>query len=229
MAIYVDDILTWSRTIDELCENLEKIFKAIKSKGLVLNPAKCEFGMTEVEFVGHLVDKNGVTFTTEKLNQVANMPLPDNQSALKSFLGLGSFFRNHIENYAEKAHSLGELLGDYKKNSKKILIWTDKLQEQYFALQKAIVGCRKLSYVVPGAPIRVYTDASDYGIGAYLCQVLPNGQEVPIEFISKTLTKVERRWSTFEQEAYAIFYALRKWEHHLKDIRFTLFTDQKKI
>jgi hypothetical protein len=59
--------------------------------------------------------------------------------------------------------------------------------------------------------------------------VLPDGQEVPIEFISKTLTKVERRWSTYEKEAYGIFYALRKWEHHLKDIKFTLFTDHKNL
>jgi hypothetical protein len=67
MAIYVDDILTWAANIDELCTNLEKIFEAIRNKGLTLNPEKCEFGMEEVEFVGHLVDQHGVTFTKEKL------------------------------------------------------------------------------------------------------------------------------------------------------------------
>jgi hypothetical protein len=58
---------------------------------------------------------------------------------------------------------------------------------------------------------------------------MPTGEEVPIEFISKTLTKVERRWSTYEKEAYAIFYALRKWEHHLQNTKFTLFTDHKNL
>ena len=84
-------------------------------------------------------------------------------------------------------------------------------------------------YEIDGAPIRVYTDASDYGIGAYLCQVLQDGSEVPIEFISKTLTKAERKWSTYEKEAYAIFFALRKWEAHLRDVKFTLFTDHKNL
>jgi hypothetical protein len=121
MSIYVDDILTWAANIDELCENMTKIFEAIRNKGLTLNPAKCEFGMEEVEFVGHLVDQHGVTFTADKLNQVAQMTLPVDQSSLKSFLGLGSFFRNHVENFATKSHALSELLLEYTKKSKKLI------------------------------------------------------------------------------------------------------------
>ena len=59
--------------------------------------------------------------------------------------------------------------------------------------------------------------------------MLENGDEVPIEFISKTLTKPERKWSTYEKEAFAIFYALRKWETHLRDVKFTLFTDHRNL
>ena len=89
------------------------------------------------------------------------------------------------------------MLEGYKmRTSKQRLEWTPELQQQFITCQTIIINCRKLFYINADAPIRVYTDASDYGIGAYLCQVLENGDEVPIEFISKTLTKPERKWST---------------------------------
>ena len=59
--------------------------------------------------------------------------------------------------------------------------------------------------------------------------MLEDGEEIPIEFISKTLTIPERKWSTYEKEAFAIFYALRKWETHLRDVHFTLFTDHRNL
>jgi hypothetical protein len=76
------------------------------------------------------------------------------------------------------------------------------------------------------------TDASDYGIGAYLFQVdSVNGtrKELPLGFISKSLDKVQRRWSTIEKEAFAIFYALRKWEYLLQGRHFVLQTDHKNL
>ena len=83
------------------------------------------------------------------------------------------------------------------------------------------------------APIRLYTDASTYGIGAYLCQVvtLANGkqQEQPLGFISKSLSDTEKRWSVFEKEAYAIYYACKKWEHYLRGYHFLLFTDHRNL
>jgi hypothetical protein len=123
------------------------------------------------------------------------------------------------------------LVGYEKKNSKKKIEWTEEQKLQYETCNTAVqvVNCRKLYYEQDGLPIRVYTDASDYGIGAYLCQVKEDGSEVPIEFISKTLTKSEKKWSTYEKEAFAIFYSLRKWEAHLRDVKFTLFTDHKNL
>jgi hypothetical protein len=230
MEIYIDDLLTWASSIEELLENLEKIFSALREKGLTLNPGKCEFGMSEVEFVGHLIDESGITFTAEKLNQVAKMPLPKTKGELKQFLGLGGYFRNHVADYAEITVVLNGMLEGYeKKTSKQLIDWQPDQIEMFEICQKAIVNCKKLFYEVDDAPIRVYTDASDYGIGAYLCQVLEDETEIPIEFISKTLTKSERKWSTYEKEAFAIFYALRKWETHLKDVKFTLFTDHKNL
>jgi hypothetical protein len=74
MELYIDDILIWASSIDELCERLEQVLAALEAVGMTLNPDKCEFGMTEVEFVGHLIDDTGITFTSDKLKQIAEMP-----------------------------------------------------------------------------------------------------------------------------------------------------------
>jgi hypothetical protein len=230
MVIYIDDLLTWAKTIDELCENLKKIFECLQDKGMTLNPEKCEFGMSEVEFVGHLIDETGITFSTEKLKQVAEIPLPVTKGELKQFLGLAGYFRNHVPDFALLTHRLNSMLDGYeKKTSKQLLNWTEEQKTDFIECQKAVIQCRKLYYEEEGAPIRVYTDASEYGIGAYLCQVQEDGVEIPIEFISKTLTKAERKWSTYEKEAFAIFYSLRKWEYYLRDTKFTIFTDHRNL
>jgi hypothetical protein len=78
------------------------------------------------------------------------------------------------------------------------------------------------------APVIMETDASQYGIGAYLYQVI-DGVKHPVAILSKTLTGPEIRWSTPEKEAYAIFFAFTKWEHLIRDIHFTLRTDHKNL
>ena len=230
LVVYIDDILTWSDTIEGLCENMEKIFHRLNEKGMKLNPAKCSFGMTEVEFVGHLIDGTGITFTKERLESVEKFPVPKTKGDLKSFLGVANFFRDHVVDYEMFAESLQAMTPRYQKShSEHRLEWTDEQAQNFEAFRQAVVNCRKLFYVDNDFPVRVYTDASNYGIGAYLCQVDEDGKEIPIEFISKTLTKSEKKWSTFEKEAFAIFYALRKWETYLRDRRFTLFTDHKNL
>ena len=230
MELYIDDILTWSKTIEELCNNLRLIFKALESKGMTLNPAKCEFGMSEVEFVGHLIDATGISFTSDKLKQIAKMPLPQTKGDLKVFLGMANYFRKHVPDFVDHTERLNAILEGYeKRHAKKVIDWQEDEIKIYHECQEAVINCRKLYYEVPGAPIRVYTDASEYGIGAYLCQVMEDGTEVPIDFISRSLTKAERRWSVYEKEAFAIFFALRKWEAHLLDVKFTLFTDHKNL
>ena len=138
--------------------------------------------------------------------------------------------RRHVRHYVDLTQPLQEMVGDNYKKSRAHdkLEWTPELTEIYTKAQQAIVECKNLDYIQPDGDIHVYTDASDYGIGAYLCQIV-DGEELPIEFISKTLTKTEKNWSTIEKEAYAIFYALRKWEQHLRDTHFTLFTDHKNL
>ena len=229
LEVYLDDIITWSKTIEELIKNLEIVFQRLRMFNVTLNPEKCRFGMSEVEYVGHLINEKGLNFSTDKKELVANWEKPEDIGSLKSFLGLAGYFRRHIRGYAELVHPLNELCEGYDKKRKGLHIEWDIVSSKAFTdTQSAIVNCQTLFFRDHSAPLRVYTDASDYGIGAYLCQVIDNVEQ-PIAFISKTLSKAEKRWSVYEKESFAIFYSLRKWEHYLQGTKFTLFTDHKNL
>ena len=108
--------------------------------------------------------------------------------------------------------------------------WTNREELAFHVLKKAINECPKLFFVREEEEhtILLNTDASEFGIGAYCCQMV-EGVEHPIAFVSKELTDVEMKWNVTEKECYAIVYALRKLEYLLKDRSFVLSTDHKNL
>lgn len=127
---------------------------------------------------------------------------------------------------------LHDLVVHYKKNQK--IVWNAEAEVAFATIKDLIDKCPMLYFLTDvKSEIIVQTDASNDGIGAYIFQRIenPNGsiQDRPIEFISKSFSKEQRRWSTAEQEAYAIFYALRKFDYLLRDVKFTIQTDHKNL
>jgi hypothetical protein len=96
---YLDDVITFGETEEEFMTNLEAVFKRLRETNVTLNPTKCKFGMSEIEYVGHVIDSEGKTFTRDKLDSVVNFPKPVRQKDMKSFLGLANYFRLHIPNH----------------------------------------------------------------------------------------------------------------------------------
>ena len=234
LEIYIDDLITWAKTSQELADRLDTIFIIMRKWNLTVNPSKCVFNVTSIEYVGHVISTEPtptISFSDKKLISVGEFELPENQKKLKGFLGLASYFRLHVRDHTDLSKPLHDMLRDYKPRQR--IQWNPEQILGFQALKDAVVGCPKLHFLMPGRPVFVQTDASDYGIGAYLFQRYTDdtGQEVetPIGFISKSLDDVQRRWSTIEKEAYAIFYAVMKWEHHLRDIHFTLQTDHRNL
>jgi hypothetical protein len=220
--VYLDDICVYANTIEELCARLDTVLERFKKFNLTLNPEKCRFGMSEVEYVGHVISKEGISFSDAKLDKVKTFRKPETAKALREFVGLVSYFRDHINHLVEIIEPLQSEI--VRSKGKGRLTWTDRMNQAFEAVKQAVINCPTLHWLAPGHPVYVNTDASDFGIGAYLYQII-DGKETPISFISKTLNSTERKWATIEKEAYAIFYALTKWEHYLRDIRFILKTD----
>ena len=224
--LYIDDIIVHAQDAESFLSRLRQVFERLRKHNITLNPEKCRFGLQSVEYVGHTIDETGLSFSTEKLNEVLAISPPTYAKELWSFLGLASYFLYHINNLATIAKPLQDMIIDYEKKRK--LIWAHEAEQAFIKVKEAIRSCPKLFFMDDNAPVFLHTDASDYGNGAYLFQII-DGLEQPIAFMSKTLSAEEIKWSTIEKECYAIVYSLRKFEYLLRDKHFTLRTDHANL
>ena len=228
---YLDDVIVFGQTEKEFLRNLREVYDRFKAYNITLNPAKCRYGLSEIEYVGHVINENGLTFTRSKLDSVVNFPQPQTHKSMLSFLGLANYFRAHVKNHSTVAKPLHDMLVNYKRNQR--LVWNPVAVAAFEELKALIDKCPLLYFPREKGEIYLQTDASNDGIGAYLFQRVKNDdgtvEDLPIEFISKAFTKEQKRWSTPEQEAYAIFYALRKFDYLLRDVHFVLQTDHKNL
>ena len=232
--LYLDDCMVYAGNVDEYIERLRGVFTRFKEHRITLNPAKCHLGLTQVEYVGHTITKNGLHFTRDKIDSVMNFPRPTTMKNVKSFVGLANYFRDHIRNHSTRVQPLQDLVEGYtKQNSRQRVAWTEECQAAFEDIRQAIDECPLLWFVDDFSPIFLQTDASDYGIGAYLYQkVLQDDgteDERPIGFISKSLVSGHDSWDVPMKEGFAIFYALRKWEYLLRDRKFTILTDHANL
>jgi hypothetical protein len=182
-----------------------------------------------MEFVGPEITTDGISFSKHKLNGVENIPIPITKEDLKKFLGVANYFRDHVRNHSLLAHPLVELLPNYtRSHHNHMLKWGADLEKAFYTLRDAVADCTKLFFMNDNWEIVLETDASDYGIGAVLAQIEPDtGKKVPIQFVSKSLTGPQLRWSTPEKEMYAVYYAVKKLEYLLADSQFKWRTDHK--
>ena len=206
----------FSKSVDEYIGNLREVFSRFRNSGLTLNPSKCQLGLTQVEYVGHTIDSDGTHFTRDKIDSVLNFPKPRNKKQLKSFLGLANYFRDHIQNHSSRVEHLHRLVTPYSKScARQQLLWDPESDAAFEDIRTAIDECPKRWFLNDHSPIFLQTDASNYGIGAYLFQRVTQPDatilEHPIGFVSKSIGKGHSNWDIPMKEGFAIFYALKKW------------------
>ena len=228
--LYIDDIIIYANTYEEFLQNFEAVLKRLKEYNITISPKKCKLLMTEIEYVGYVIDTTGIRFSPEKKEKALNFPTPRTVGELKQFMGMAEYFHTHVRNFATLARPLHVLLKGYtKRTSTKKLIMSEEDTKSFHALQRAIDDSPTLFFPSSDREIFLETDACDYGIGAYLYQKDENGKQYPVAFISKNLSGSQLNWSTPEKEAFGIFYAIQKLEHLLRDVHFILKTDHKNL
>jgi hypothetical protein len=173
---YIDDVIIYGQDEDDFVKNVEAVFLRFDKHGIKVNPKKIKLGLHQIEYVGHVVDHEGMHFSRSKLDSVYNFKQPIYAAQMKSFLGLANYFRDHIRNYSELARPLQDMIGMNPYNRRNKLQWDDELVAAYEKLKAMIHECPKLFFIDENSAVHLYTDASDYGIGAFLCQII-NGKE----------------------------------------------------
>jgi hypothetical protein len=180
--LYIDDCITYEETEEEFITNLRQVFQRFREYNISINPKKCRLGLDKIEFVGHVISRDGITFSDEKRKKVLDFPLPSTGKKLLSFLGLVNYFRDHLPDMTGKLKDLRKLF----RSLKGPVEWTPELEQHFYTVRDTVANCPALFFPISDGEVVVMTDASDFGIGAYIFQRV-DGQERPIIFLSKAL------------------------------------------
>jgi transposase InsO family protein len=226
--IYLDDIIIFSRSFNEHCEQVNNVLTVLSKANFQLNPPKCSFAKSEMDYLGHTVDVNGFRPLNTNIDAIVKVPDPRTAKQVHSFLQMANFYRKFINNFTELTRPLRPF---QKKNMK--FYWNEREQSAWDGLKMALTtppvflnfpmrdDKTKKNY-----PYILSTDASKFGIAGALKQQTPDGIK-PIVYISRTLNSAERNYSTFERECLGIVWAVTKLRDYLADETFVIETDQQ--
>jgi len=220
----MDDMIITGSDDDDHLENARKVLQRLRENGLKANRDKCEFFKEEVEYHGHTVSLQGLKKSQSKIEAVLSAPTPTDVGQLRSFVGLVNYYHKFLPNLSTELQPLYRLLQKDVKWS-----WSDDCEQAFLRVKQLVSSDQVLTHYDPTLPMRVATDASPYGIGAVLSHVLPNGDERPVVFASRSLQASEKNYSQIDKEALAIVFGIRKFHEYLYGHKFTLITDHKPL
>ena len=228
VVVYLDDIVIFSRCMDEHVVHLNKVLRRLKEHELFVKKEKCEFACSEITFLGHLVSFGQVRMDPKKVQAIWDWAAPSKVPELRSFLGLANYYRRFIEGYSKKAAPLSDLL---KKNRR--WDWSSECQLAFDKLRRAVTSAPVLKLPDFEKAFEVHTDASDKAVGGVLVQ-----EGHPVAFESRKLSEAEQKYSAHEKEMAAVVHCLGVWRVYVLGPKFvgktnnlanTFFKTQKKL
>jgi len=157
VVVFVDDILVYSTNYAKHEEHLKIVMEKLGENKLFAKFKKCEFWLEEVSFLGHVVNKNGLTVDPTTVQAVVKWERPTSVRGICSFLGLVGYYRRFIDGFSA-------LSGPLTRKTAPI-IWSDKCEANFQELKHRLVTAPVLTLPMESVGYVVYTDASKKGLG----------------------------------------------------------------
>jgi len=228
--VYLDDILIASSCPAEHKEHLKAIFDRLQQHGLVVNPAKCVFGVEQIDFLGHRINQHGAVPLPDKVEAIKAFPSPTTVAQLQEFVGMVNFYHRFLPLAAELMQPLYRALSGKKagKKAKVPLFWNEAMVSAFDQTKDALAQATMLVHPQVSAPTSLTVDASDIAIGGVLEQYM-DGLWRPLAFFSRQLRLPETKYSAFDRELLAMHLSVRHFRYFLEGRPFTIFTDHKPL
>ncbi|KAG0420227.1 Retrovirus-related Pol polyprotein from transposon 17.6 [Dictyocoela roeselum] len=184
VEIYLDDILVHSKNEEEHLGHLEEVLKTLKQNNISLNFEKSKFLVQEVSYLGHVISKQGIKPSTEKLDKISEIKIKRKRD-VQTILGIINWYRPFIANITEKCLFLTR-----KLRGNKNVQWTNEDSENLNTILNEIKARPVLTYPNINEPFDLFTDASEYAKGAILKQ---NSQTIGL--FSRKLSRSESNYT----------------------------------
>ncbi|GBG47513.1 hypothetical protein CBR_g81079, partial [Chara braunii] len=224
VLIYLDDILVYSRSLEEHVEHLRTVLERLRQAKYKANHDKCEFARQELEYLGHYVRPQGIRPLADKIEALRVWPKPTNTTDVRSFMGLAGYYQRFITGYSRIVAPMMTL-----QSPKVPFVFDDDAHRSFQALKTTMLMAPVLSIYDPTLSTRVTTDASGYGIGAVFEQ--HDGDDWhPVEYFSHKVPPINSLDDARKKELLAFVMALKRWRHFLLGRRrFTWVTDNNPL
>uniref|UniRef100_A0A3B1IG97 Gypsy retrotransposon integrase-like protein 1 n=1 Tax=Astyanax mexicanus TaxID=7994 RepID=A0A3B1IG97_ASTMX len=240
VLLYLDDVIVFSSSVEQHLERLAEVFSRLQKQGLKVKLSKCHFFQPQVNYLGHVVSREGVATDPAKIDAVRGWRRPSHLAELRSFLGFASYYRRFVEGFSKLAAPLHQLvgkLGGARRKGKTLPVplaasWDERCEKAFQSLKERLTSAPVLAYADFSKPFIVEVDASHGGLGAVLSQE-QEGKVRPIAFASRGLRPAERNmdnYSSMKLELLAVKWAVtEKYREYLLGNEVTILTDNNPL
>jgi hypothetical protein len=218
ILVFFDDILVHSKSWKDHLSHLHTVLTILSTNSLFAKESKCRFGVTSVDYLGHVISEQGVSVDPSKIIVVLEWPTPTIIKGVRGFLGLAGYYQKFIRNFGAIVASLNQLL------SKDGFKWNDMAEKAFNDLKQALTSPPVLALPDFTQPFIIECDACGIGIGVVLSQ-----NNHPIAYFSEALKGSALTLSTYEKKMLAIVKSINKWRPYLLGKPFTVHTDQQSL
>lgn len=221
---YIDDILIFSKSVEEHHEHLHQVFDRLREAGLTLHPLKCSFFEDKVAYLGHMIVPGGLEVQQAKVKAILDIPPPSDIGKLRAFLGLANYYRRFVPNYSSIAKPL-TLLTKLEEPWR----WDEPQQEAFRLLKSYLAAAPRLARPNPDLPFELHTDWAHTGLGAVLVQRDATGREQVVAYARRSNNRAESNYSSYEGECLAVVWAVQHFRCYLWGRRFRIVTDHQPL